>query len=337
MDKGLATNPALGTGLVAGFRTSGNSERPGFAWFFGRDALWTSLATTASGGFDTARTALDVPAPRYQREDGKIPHEISQAPRSCRGSPNFRMHGRAPMRRLSTSSPTPISGAPPAIARISSSPGRPSSRPTPSPRQPTPTATASSTTRRRARLGGRRRALSAARGDLPAGAVDRGVAQLCRDGRRDAGRAGRSARARCRRTDARGGRVHLLAGGQLVLCVRDGPAAHVAAGGGARAGARAAAAAPERDGERDARRRRHRAARGPDVVAHARSRARRRRARSPRQRRDGHRLGHTASCPNGASCTIRCRITTDRSGRSSPAGRRWRPTGTAVRTSATRR
>src|SRR5262249_49914501 len=46
MDKGFATNPALGTGLVAGFRTSGNSERPGFAWFFGRDALWTSLALT---------------------------------------------------------------------------------------------------------------------------------------------------------------------------------------------------------------------------------------------------------------------------------------------------
>ena len=49
MDKGMATNPSLGTGLVAGFRTSGNSERPGFAWFFGRDALWTSLALTAAG------------------------------------------------------------------------------------------------------------------------------------------------------------------------------------------------------------------------------------------------------------------------------------------------
>src|SRR5262249_33466495 len=28
--KGMATNPLLGTGLVAGFRTSGDSERPGF-------------------------------------------------------------------------------------------------------------------------------------------------------------------------------------------------------------------------------------------------------------------------------------------------------------------
>ena len=78
IDKGLATNPLLGTGLVAGFRTSGDSERPGFAWFFGRDALWTTLATTATGEFATTRTALEF-LRRYQRQDGKIPHEISQS------------------------------------------------------------------------------------------------------------------------------------------------------------------------------------------------------------------------------------------------------------------
>jgi glycogen debranching enzyme len=78
IDKGLATNPLVGTGLVAGFRTSGDSERPGFAWFFGRDALWTTLATNAAGDFETTRTALDF-LRRYQREDGKIPHEISQS------------------------------------------------------------------------------------------------------------------------------------------------------------------------------------------------------------------------------------------------------------------
>ena len=27
-------------GLIAGYRTSGESQRPGFAWFFGRDSLW---------------------------------------------------------------------------------------------------------------------------------------------------------------------------------------------------------------------------------------------------------------------------------------------------------
>ena len=78
IDKGLATNPALGTGLLAGFRTAGESERPGYAWFFGRDALWTSLATTAEGAFDVTRTALEF-LRKYQRQDGKIPHEISQS------------------------------------------------------------------------------------------------------------------------------------------------------------------------------------------------------------------------------------------------------------------
>jgi len=78
VDKGLATNPLLGTGLVAGFRTSGESERPGFAWMFGRDALWTSLAIHSYGDFAAARTALEF-LRAHQRADGKIPHEISQS------------------------------------------------------------------------------------------------------------------------------------------------------------------------------------------------------------------------------------------------------------------
>jgi glycogen debranching enzyme len=77
MLQGLVTNPYLGTGLVAGYRTSGESQRPGFAWFFGRDSFWTSLALNAEGGFSTARTALAFIS-KFQREDGKIPHEISQ-------------------------------------------------------------------------------------------------------------------------------------------------------------------------------------------------------------------------------------------------------------------
>lgn len=78
IDKGIATNPSLGTGLVAGFRTSGDSERPGFAWFFGRDALWTSLAINSYGDFGVTRTALEF-LKKYQRADGKIAHEISQS------------------------------------------------------------------------------------------------------------------------------------------------------------------------------------------------------------------------------------------------------------------
>src|SRR5438094_860529 len=78
LDKGVATSPALGTGLLAGFRTSGESERPGFAWLFGRDALWTALALDAEGDVAATRTALDF-LKKYQRADGKIPHEISQS------------------------------------------------------------------------------------------------------------------------------------------------------------------------------------------------------------------------------------------------------------------
>jgi glycogen debranching enzyme len=75
--QGLVTNPFLGTGFIAGYRTSGGSQRPGFAWFFGRDALWTSLALDAEGDFASTRTALEFIS-RYQRADGKVPHEISQ-------------------------------------------------------------------------------------------------------------------------------------------------------------------------------------------------------------------------------------------------------------------
>jgi len=75
--QGLVTNPYLGTGLVAGYKTSGVGQRPGFAWFFGRDAFWTSFALNSIGDFATTRTALEFVS-KYQRDDGKIPHEIAQ-------------------------------------------------------------------------------------------------------------------------------------------------------------------------------------------------------------------------------------------------------------------
>jgi glycogen debranching enzyme len=76
--QGLVRNPYLGSGLIAGYRTSGVSQRPGFAWFFGRDSLWTSFALNAEGDYSTTRTALDFIG-KFQREDGKVPHEISQS------------------------------------------------------------------------------------------------------------------------------------------------------------------------------------------------------------------------------------------------------------------
>ena len=77
MLQGVVENPFLGTGLVAGYDTSGVDSRPGYAWFFGRDALWTSFALTAEGDSVTSRKAIEFLA-NYQRADGKVPHEIAQ-------------------------------------------------------------------------------------------------------------------------------------------------------------------------------------------------------------------------------------------------------------------
>lgn len=75
--QGLVSNPTMGDGLIAGYRASGESYRPGFAWFFGRDSLWCDLALISEGDFASSKTALEFIA-KFQREDGKIPHEIAQ-------------------------------------------------------------------------------------------------------------------------------------------------------------------------------------------------------------------------------------------------------------------
>jgi hypothetical protein len=65
------------TGMTAGFFSSGDSARPGFGWFFGRDTLWTMFAIDSYGDFDLSRKALDFLLKR-QRADGKGMHEFSQ-------------------------------------------------------------------------------------------------------------------------------------------------------------------------------------------------------------------------------------------------------------------
>ncbi|QNI31637.1 glycogen debranching protein [Alloacidobacterium dinghuense] len=64
-------------GLVAGFYSSGDSNRPGFGWFFGRDTLFTLYAVNGYGDFALTRLALEFLIKR-QRDDGKIMHEYSQ-------------------------------------------------------------------------------------------------------------------------------------------------------------------------------------------------------------------------------------------------------------------
>lgn len=65
------------TGLVAGYYGSGDSARPGFGWYFGRDSLWTSYAVNSYGDFELTRRVLEFLV-RRQRADGKIMHEFSQ-------------------------------------------------------------------------------------------------------------------------------------------------------------------------------------------------------------------------------------------------------------------
>jgi len=72
-----ASAPADETALVAGYYASGDSARPGFGWFFGRDALYTLYAVNGYGDFALSRSELEFLIHR-QRADGKIMHEYSQ-------------------------------------------------------------------------------------------------------------------------------------------------------------------------------------------------------------------------------------------------------------------
>jgi glycogen debranching enzyme len=72
--------PELGTSLVAGYGRSHPSSfgdgRPGYAWFFGRDACWTALASLAVGQQEAAREVIEFLG-RHQDITGKILHECT--------------------------------------------------------------------------------------------------------------------------------------------------------------------------------------------------------------------------------------------------------------------
>ncbi|MGB7189660.1 MAG: hypothetical protein WBD10_05955 [Acidobacteriaceae bacterium] len=69
--------PTHETALVAGYLSSGDTARPGFGWFFGRDALYTLSAVDSFGDFGLSREELEFLI-QHQRDDGKIMHEYSQ-------------------------------------------------------------------------------------------------------------------------------------------------------------------------------------------------------------------------------------------------------------------
>lgn len=77
-DNLMVDNPDLGKGLIAGLGASGTSGRPGFGWFFGGDAYINSFSLLSLGSHESARDAL-IFTQKWQRKDGKMPHELSQA------------------------------------------------------------------------------------------------------------------------------------------------------------------------------------------------------------------------------------------------------------------
>ncbi|MBC7121818.1 MAG: hypothetical protein H5T94_00995 [Pseudothermotoga sp.] len=77
--KFLTSVPPLGEGLMAGYASSRPgwfSARPGYAWYFGRDSEWVSMALLDMGDWETVKRNLEL-LMRYQRVDGKIFHELT--------------------------------------------------------------------------------------------------------------------------------------------------------------------------------------------------------------------------------------------------------------------
>ncbi|MBI3845739.1 MAG: hypothetical protein HY292_13980 [Planctomycetes bacterium] len=75
----LAGRAEEGLGLLAGFgftRPGWNSGRPGYAWYFGRDAAWCGFALDDVGAHESVRATLEFLA-RWQDLTGKIPHEVT--------------------------------------------------------------------------------------------------------------------------------------------------------------------------------------------------------------------------------------------------------------------
>lgn len=85
-DQFLQTSPGIGTSLMAGFGTTARgwngrhqiSGRPGYAWYFGRDAEWSAMAINAYGDFKMVKEVLRSFV-RYQDLNGKIYHELTSS------------------------------------------------------------------------------------------------------------------------------------------------------------------------------------------------------------------------------------------------------------------
>jgi len=85
-DQFLQETPGIGTSLMAGFGTTARgwngrhpiSGRPGYAWYFGRDAQWSGMAISDYGDFEMVKKILSV-FDRYMDVNGKIYHELTSS------------------------------------------------------------------------------------------------------------------------------------------------------------------------------------------------------------------------------------------------------------------
>ena len=79
LDAFVGDVPGVGRSLLAGYAASkpgGGDGRPGYAWFFGRDACWTAFALLAAGEFSLARQVIRFLGD-HQDVTGKVLHEAT--------------------------------------------------------------------------------------------------------------------------------------------------------------------------------------------------------------------------------------------------------------------
>jgi hypothetical protein len=84
LERFRGVTPGIGASLMAGFGSSASgwdggqevSGRPGYAWYFGRDGVWTSFAFLATGRAEVAKDVL-LFLGTHQDVTGKILHEMT--------------------------------------------------------------------------------------------------------------------------------------------------------------------------------------------------------------------------------------------------------------------
>jgi mannosylglycerate hydrolase MGH1-like protein len=79
LDSYFVETPGIGRSLVAGYgasRPGWGDGRPGYAWYFGRDACWTAFALLAAGDYASCRLVLRFLG-TSQDVTGKVIHEYT--------------------------------------------------------------------------------------------------------------------------------------------------------------------------------------------------------------------------------------------------------------------